>query len=584
MQAIDALRAIWIIAVFLCVFIAFPAYIFPVREPSTTVARTAGNFVRSLFLVTLVGLVLTKLRIFNVTTLVVLLVGALLFAWVRKHSKISRDWLRGLQDFTIGVVRLTEGQSPSGPTRANVSRQWRAPRWYTAFEGKGAISAAFVVVLIAIAVLYFAHPLRELRLSQPEDYESLLRGRELMVNLQGTQRPLIFPAVIATIAFLSSMDPVQVTRFLAPLLELGVILAAGLVVRVCTRGIVAVMVAIYLLGTAAFQPTGSEGVVPISMLEKLEFVLGSSLARIHGSPEWEIGLLCLLLALAFLAGWREDSLQRGLLADIACCVILLGMVSQFLLFLCVMAAAVVLLRPILGIIVFVLMCYGLALYRLLSVGIAIPNEAQLILPLATALGIACLLGLLETKLITPNGKTAEQLLLVACAAGAVLWSHPRSVASQYLEYEKAARETQEIASQFPKQRWSVVAPTEQLAETLGSGGYEDLAEFVEKYQDQAPDSRFAIPDAPDDLFVYVEKKPFQIFSSEPAVVSLVVLADTTYRSYRSPAGRASLEEAALRLCEAYRRSHSDIDIFFEDEALRIYHIRRQSAVTTGKGG
>lgn len=584
MQPLDALRVTWIIVIFLCVFFVFPAYFFPVGDSSATITRTAGNFVRILLIVTLTSLLLTRFKIFNATTIVLLFLGALLLAWVRKRAKSSRTWLRGLQDFTIGIVRLTEGPSPSRSAGAKVSLRSKPPGWSTAFEGRETITATFVVVLIGIGVLYFVHPLRELRLSQPEQYESLLRGHELMVNLRGTQRPLVFPSVIATIAFLSSMDPMQVTRFLAPLLELGVLLAAGLVVRVCTRGVVAVIVAIYLLGTAAFQPVSGEGIVPISVLEKLKFVFGNSLTRIHGSPEWEMGLLCLLLALAFLAGWRQDSLQWDLLADTACCVILIGIVSQFLLFLFAMTAAVVLLRPILGITVFVLMCYGLAAYSVLSDSIAIPSEGQLILPVATALGITCLLGLLEIKLIMPNGKTAEQLLLVACAACAVLWSHPRPVAGQYLEYEKAASETQEIANRFPKQRWSVVAPTEQLAETLGLGGYEDLADFVEKYRSQADDPQFVIPGAPDDLFVYVEKKPFQIFTREPAVVPLVVLADTTYRSYRSPAGRASLEEAALRLCEEYRKSHNDTGIFFEDETLRIYQVHRQPEVASGKGG
>ncbi len=130
----------------------------------------------------------------------------------------------------------------------------------------------------------------------------------------------------------------------------------------------------------------------------------------------------------------------------------------------------------------------------------------------------------------------------------------------------------------------MVAPTEQLAETLGLGGYEDLAEFVEKYQDRASNPEFRIPDAPEDLFVYVEKRPFEYFSREPAFVPLSVLSDTTYRSYRSPAGRASLESAALQLCESYRKSHDDADVFFEDENLRIYHVHRQEVQKTGASG
>jgi hypothetical protein len=584
MLTFDALRAIWILAIFFCIFFVFPAYFFPVGEDSTAIVRTAGNFARTLLIVTVTSLLLTRLKIFNSATMVLLLFGGLLFAWVRKRTKLSRNWLTGLQDFTIGVVRLTEGRAPSSSAHRRNSPPSKLSGWLAVLAGREAIICTFAVVLIFIGILYFGSPLRELRFSQPEQYESLLRGRELMVNLQGIQRPFVFPAVVASISFFSSTDPMQVTRFLAPLLEVGILLAAGLVIRVCTRGPIAAMVAIYLLGTAGLQPPRSSEIVPVSTTEKLELVFCNSLMRIRGSPEWEIGLLCLLLALVLLATWREDSLQWGLLADTACCVILVGMVSQFLLLLCVMAAAVILLKPILGVTVFVLMSYGFGTYAALSSSLEIPNEGQLILPLATVLGLTGLLGFLEAKLVIPSGRTAELMLLIAYAVSLVLWSHPRSLEGRYLEYENAARETEDIANRFPKQRWRVVAPTEQLAETLGLGGYEDLGDFVEKYQDQAEDPQFVIPGAPDDLFVYVEKKPFQIFTSEPAVVPLVVLADTTYRSYRSPAGRASLEEAALRLCEEYRKSHNDTKIFFEDETLRIYQVHRQSEVAAGKGG
>jgi len=585
MQTLDIFRAVWILCIFLLVFLFFPAYLFPGRDSSSTVLRVAGNFVRALLIATTASLLLTSLRIFNTTTVVSLFLGALMIAWVRKRAGSSRNWLAGLQEATLGVVRLIEGQPIFRPTDAPVSAdQPKRSSWPRAFQGKEMLAAAFSVVVITTGVLYFAYPLHELRLNQPEQYEVLLRGRELMLNLHGHQRPLIFPSVIATIAFLSSADPMQVTRFLSPLLELSIVLATGLVIRKCTRGAVAAIAAIYCLGVAAFQPVGNEAAVPISTMEKLESVFRTSLTRTRANPEFEIGLLCLLLALVFLAHWHEDSRAWDSLVDAACCLLLVGVVSQFLLIVCVMAAGAVLLWPVLGVVVFVLMSYGLAAYATLSSNFGITGEVRLILPLAAVLAVGCFLGLIETKMIAPMGKVAEGLLLLACVAIAILWSRPHPLASQYLEYDKAACETQVIADRFPRQTWAVVAPTEQLAETLGLGGYEDLAEFVEKYQEQASDPEFRIPDAPKDLFVYVEKRPFQYFSREPQFVPLGVLADSTYRSYRSPAGRASLESAALQLCEGYRKSHDDADVFFEDENLRIYHVHQQQVPKAGPGG
>ena len=334
---------------------------------------------------------------------------------------------------------------------------------------------------------------------------------------------------------------------------------------------------------AAFQFVGDDAAVPISTMEKLESVFRTSLTRTRANPEFEIGLLCLLLALAFLAHWHEDSRAWDSLVDAACCLLLVGVVSQFLLIVCVMAAGAVLLWPVVGVVVFVLVSYGLAAYA--SFLATLESRAKSPDPPARC-GPGC--GLFSrvdrNEIAGPMGRVAERLLLLACVAIAI-WSRPHPLAGQYLEYEKAACETQVIADRFPRQTWAVVAPIEQLAETLGLGGYEDLANFVEKYQDQAANPEFRIPDAPKDLFVYVEKTPFQYFSREPQVVPMGVLADSTYRSYRSPAGRASLESAALRLCESYQQSHgSSTDIFYEDQALRIYHLRREPNSKTGTGG
>jgi hypothetical protein len=584
MQPLDAFKAAWILFIFLLVFFFFPAYLFPGRQHSSTALRVAGNFVRALLMVTIAGLLLTSLRIFNATTVVLLFLGAMMMAWMRKRSGSSRNWLAGLQETTIGIVRRLEGQPMVRRNGTSVSDQPKESSWLRALQGTEMLAAALSVVVTTTAALYFAHPLRELRLDQPEQYEVLLRGRELMLNLHGHDRPMVFPSVIATIAFLSSTDPMQVTRFLCPLLELCIVLAAGLVVRACTRGAVAAIAAIYCLGVAAFQPPGNETAVPISTMEKLESVFRISLTRTRASPEFEIGLLCLLLAVAFLAHWRKDSRAWDSLVDAGCCLLLVGVVSQFLLLAGVMTAGAVLLWPVMGLTVFVLMSYGWAAYATLAGNMGLPSELRLTLPLAAVLGVGGFVGLIEAKVIAPMGKFAEGLLLLACVTVAMLWFRPHPLASQYLEYDKAACETQVIAERFPRQTWVVVAPTEQLAETLGLGGYEDLAEFVEKYQDRTSNPEFRIPDAPEDLFVYVEKRPFQYFSREPEFVPLGVLADTTYRSYRSPAGRASLESAALQLCESYRKSHNDADVFFEDENIRIYHVHRQPALKTGASG
>jgi hypothetical protein len=300
-------------------------------------------------------------------------------------------------------------------------------------------------------------------------------------------------------------------------------------------------------------------------------------------PEFALGLLFLLLALVFLAEWCGNSRGWDSLLDFMCCLLLTAIVSRVLLVILVMAAGVLLLRPMAGLLAFVMLCYGFVACAALYTGITIPDEMRTILPVATAILVGCLLTLIEAKLGARADRKAGTVLLAACLCIAVIWFRPQRLLGQYLEYESAARATQEIAHRFPRQTWVVVAPVEQLAETFGLGGYEDLAGFVEKYRGQVSSPEFHFQDAQEDLFVYVEKRPFQIFSREPETVSFSVLTDPTYRNYRSPGGRASLEAAALQLCESYRQYHSNMDVFFENEVLRIYHIHQQQASDTKAG-
>jgi hypothetical protein len=86
------------------------------------------------------------------------------------------------------------------------------------------------------------------------------------------------------------------------------------------------------------------------------------------------------------------------------------------------------------------------------------------------------------------------------------------------------------------------------------------------------DPEFHFKDPPQDMLIYVEKNPFQMYAAEPAMVSFATLTDATYRNYRSPAGRASLESDALQLCEKYRANHADMTTFYEDQNLKIYRI------------
>ena len=588
MPARDALKAFWIFGVFLAIFWWLPARLFSRRPNSRRVLLIAGNWARTVLGVTVLVFLLNSLKVLGVITVVLLFGGAIGVCWLRERPGMAHSLLASLQAATINLIRQIESRSFSlfspaskrSPTSARQPWGLRANAWLRVLEGKELLSACFLVVLGTSVVLRTEHAVRELRFDQPEQYSVLLRARELMLNVHTGDRPFVFPAVIAVTSFLSSSDPMQVTRFLTPVIGLSVVLATGLLIHVSARRGVASMAAIYCLGAAAFPPVRAKTDVAISAMEKIESVFSASPASARARPEFAIGLLFLLLGLVFLADWYRNSRGWDSLLDFMCCLFLTGVVSQVLLMALVMAAGFLLLRPIAGLFALVLPCYGLLAYATLFTGITVPDEMRAILPVASAILIGCFLALIEAMLVTRVGRKAEAVLLAVCLSIAAIWLRPQKLLARYLEYEAAARATQEIAAKYPRQTWVVAAPVEQLAETFGLGGHEDLAGFVEKYHSQVSSPEFLFQEAREDLFIYVEKKPFQIFLREPETVSFSVLTDPTYRNYRSPGGRASVEAAALQLCENYRRYHSNADVFFEDEALRIYHIHRQQVSDT----
>jgi len=591
MPALDTLKAFWILGVFLAVFFLLPTRLFPDRPNAPRVMRIAGNWARTVLGVTTLVFLLSSLRVLGAITVVLLFSGAIAVSWFRKSAGMPGRLLTIFEATTLKIIRQVESRSfglfllPRKRPPRSARPPWglRVNRWLRVLEGRELLGACFIVVLGITVVLRTEHAVRELRFDQPEQYSALLRARELMLNVHPAGRPLVFPAVIAVTSLLSSADPMQVTRFMAPVIGLFVVLATGLLIQVSTRASVACVAAIYCLGATVFPPARNQTAVAISVTEKIESVFRGSPATVRAKPEFAFGLLFLLLALTFLADWYSNSRGWDSLLDFACCLLLTGIVSQVLLLVLVMAAGVLLLRPMAGLLVFAMLGYGLVGRATLSNDITIPDEMGTILPVAAAILVGCLLALIESQSFARAGKRAEATLLAACLCVAVIWLRPQRLLGQCLEYEAAARATQEIAYRFPRQTWVVAAPVEQLAETFGLGGHEDLAGFVGKYRSQVSSPEFHFQDAREDLFVYVEKRPFQIFSREPETVPFSVLTDPTYRNYRSPGGRASLEAAALQLCESYRQNHSNADVFFENEALRIYHIHQQQASDTKAG-
>lgn len=581
MQVLSILEAAWILFTFAAVFFAWPAFVFGRHSNPNTLLRHAENFVRALVCVSIASFSLSHLGAFNTISMLLLFAGAATLSWFFTTAK-SLDW-KSIQRWVIGVVRQAENLSYTRrllpPTRPQILTAYQPPNpWPRLLRGEALPTLSLLTAVVMSGILSSQHAVRELRLDQPAEYGALLRSRELMLGLHSESGPLLFPSMIATTSLFSGRDATEVARYLSPLVTLCVALTVGLFAYTFTGSSIATAVAIYCVGAAAF-PAVTNGMVTIDTVrEKVLDIVRTSPAELRPGPELALGIVFVLLGLTFLVDWTEHPNKWEPIADFACCLILTALVSSVLLLLLLVAAGALLVRRWLAPIVVVSLLYGAAIYAELAQRSNL-GDVRALLPIAAAIGAVALLALIGGRLSDALRFAGEMPLLVGCLAAAILWFRPHLPPEHCLEYEAAARITERIAHEFPHETWAVAAPLEQLSETLGLGVHEDLSHFIEKYQAAVDTPQFRFPTGTQDLFVYVEKSPFHIFSREPAFISYPLLTDPTYRGYRSPAGRASVEAAALALCETYRRHHPNVDIFFEDAELRIYHIRSDTSLS-----
>lgn len=585
MRVLNALEGCWILLIFSLAFFWYPAHLFSQPRNYDLFLRIASNWVRMVLVITVVICVLSWLAALNAVNLLMLFVLPITVGRFLRKAKTTIGWRNSLQSIAVRLVRQLEtwylGLQLVPRPRLHLDLQThrgsseKQELWLKNVEGKELLLGCLTVVLITTCVLAANHAIEELRLDQPDQYIALLHARQLTVGLRASMRPVTFPAMIVTTSLLSGRDPMQVARFLSPAVSVLVVLATGLLVRVCTHEDTASVAAMYCLGAAAFPPAIREVITSRSIENRLWTILRTSPAEIRATSEFGLGLIFVLLALAFIVDWYKSSKGWDSLLDFGSCLVLSAVISRSLILILAIGAAALLLQSFVGLMIFVPACYGLAAYAMWSPSTIDPTDTLRILPVAAAIGVGFLLAWIQTSLMERMGRTGQTALLVGCVAAAFIWFRPHQLPTQCVEYEAAARATERIEHEFPRQTWAVAAPVEQLSETLGLGAHEDLARFVETYQHDVGDADFRFPDARDDLFIYVEKRPFQIFTREPEAIPFPVLADTTYRNYRSPGGRASLESAALKLCEDYRQHHPNTNVFFENEDLRIYHVHQQ---------
>src|SRR5947207_15632728 len=86
MAAMDALKAFWILGVFLSTFFWLPTHLFAGRPNSPGVIRIAGNWARTVLCVTILVFLLSSLRVLGAITVFLLFLVKMVVSWFRKNT------------------------------------------------------------------------------------------------------------------------------------------------------------------------------------------------------------------------------------------------------------------------------------------------------------------------------------------------------------------------------------------------------------------------------------------------------------------------------------------------------------------
>lgn len=318
-------------------------------------------------------------------------------------------------------------------------------------------------------------------------------------------------ALLAAVAQFSGADGATAIRFTGPLFSLLLVAAGGYCAWVYTRQLASAYLACVLL---AIYPA----------------VLGFDSPGEPAGPE--IAAVYWVLALALARSERVSAIAAGVTA--------LSVHAEF--------------TPVLA---GTLLCVSAAV--LFSV--ALRRAPAFLRTPAGAIGI----GIAAVLLLSPAQSPA--------AAGASAPLGQATIDGPF-QYESAARTANRIARQFPRNKWMIVSPAQELSTAYGRGWHLQISDFVRLHTPQeAADPAFRFNFTVDDLFVFVEKEPLRQWARGPGMA-----ADEYSFVYLTQIGRTALEFQAHQIMAAYASTHKDAEIYAEDDHLVVYRVKPEPQV------
>ena len=586
---LDLLASAWVVVVFIILFGLLPSLAFPQVSLPSLSSRIVGAFVRTVSTIAIGSILWAKLGLFTWLTAVLVYAAGLGIGWLSSHQWQFQGKLQELGErIALSTIDIFDRGLTLRQFLHWLSLPWKfAARLVQARFDRQRWSPPLIllasigtIAIIGFTILLrFEHPLTEFRFAHPDTYTQLLITQQILArDIPKINYLPIFSSLAAFVSALSGVHPLQVINLLGAIFGTLLVLSIGYTVRALTKNGAAALAATYSLGAYLFAvklPILGWFPVPIQQwLGTIQDNLNNGLIRSWAVSDLEIGALFVVLGVGCSTQIARSRQRPAAIINTACCLLLVASIAPSLLLLSVLAGFGTIFGRQMALFT---LSMGWVLLGLLT---AVPESNFPLLQGVFAtlpIGLSLLVGLLFVAIAAMGrlllANWSAPICLTIFLATTLNFCLPPPPQINYLEYDAAARKAVEIGNLFPHHRWTVVAPIEQLSQVYGSGWYEDLANFTEKYRDRVNDKDFRFPSATQ-LLVFAEKRPFNSDRRE-SPVGYSVLTDPTYRHYRSPSGRRQLAAATIQMCETYRQHHPDSRIYYEDDRLRIYRFTAQ---------
>jgi hypothetical protein len=209
------------------------------------------------------------------------------------------------------------------------------------------------------------------------------------------------------------------------------------------------------------------------------------------------------------------------------------------------------------------------------------DRAGVMFSVIAAVVIAFPLRLLNVRWMSAKSQYISKSVLCSAALLLVVYygDFKTPVGNRY-QYDQAAQHVELFKKNYIFLDWTVISPVEEAPMIRGYGWHYNLWEFVSVVSDWENSAKPEFKTS--HVFFFVEKLPLR--SGNANDPTLVPISSTmaarpfpkpegnnlTDFFYRTPDTRALLEAKMNEWAEGYMKKYKDMDVFYEDEAFKVY--------------